>query len=367
MKIFNVVGARPNFMKVAPLHRAFVASGKIESFIVHTGQHFDKYMNDIFFEQLNMPHPDYYLNINGGTGTEQTAKIMMAFETILQKDKPDIVLVVGDVNSTVACSLAAAKLLIPVVHVEAGLRSGDRTMPEEINRIVTDVLSDTLFITEQSAKKNLIKEGIDIQKIIFSGNVMIDSLISVIEIAEQTKILSELALQENEYFLFTMHRPSNVDTQEGLSAIISIIKKISQLKKVVFPVHPRTLKNFENFNLLSVLKVLPQLIITEPLGYLEFLKLMKYASAVITDSGGIQEETTFLQVPCLTLRSNTERPVTVEMGTNKLIPHLDNETIYYTLTDIINDKSKKGIIPPLWDGHAAERICESILMKYVNT
>jgi UDP-N-acetylglucosamine 2-epimerase (non-hydrolysing) len=372
IKILSIVGARPNFMKVAPLHRAFVKSGRIESKIVHTGQHYDAKMSDVFFNQLELPKPHYYLGIGGGSHTEQTAKIMLAFEPILKEEKPDLVLVVGDVTSTIACAMVAVKEHYPVAHVEAGLRSGDRKMPEEINRILTDSISDFLFVTEHDGLVNLAKEGVNTEKIHFVGNCMIDSLAFYREKASKLDLKDILRLQVlpfgedlgGAYVLMTMHRPANVDTAEGLSAILEIIEKISTLRTVVFPIHPRTKNNIAKFGLSEKLDKLENLILLEPQGYLEFLKLMENAAVVVTDSGGIQEETTFLQVPCLTLRDSTERPITSLLGTNQLIPTLDSAIIFSKVKEILDGNTKKGTIPPLWDGNAAERICEILIENF---
>lgn len=356
MKILQIVGARPNFMKVAPLHRAFSGRQGVVSKIVHTGQHYDAKMSDVFFNQLELPEPDHYLGVGGGTHTQQTARIMLKFEEVMNEEKPDLVLVVGDVTSTIACALVAVKMGVPVAHVEAGLRSGDRTMPEEINRILTDSISDHLFVTEQSGLVNLAKEGVADEKVHFTGNVMIDSLIYYREKARKLPNLDALGLEKGEYVLMTMHRPSNVDYQEGLQNISRIIESISPHKKVVFPIHPRTANNAEKLGLLDSWKAMPGLQMLEPQGYLEFLNLMQNAFLLVTDSGGIQEETTYLQVPCFTFRNSTERPVTVTLGTNRLFPDLDPERISAHFQKLLSGESQKGTIPPFWDGMAAERI-----------
>ena len=358
-------------MKVAPLHRAFKASGVIESKIVHTGQHYDAKMSDVFFNQLELPKPDYYLGIGGGSHTEQTAKIMLAFEPILKAEKPDLVLVVGDVTSTIACAMVAVKEHIPIAHVEAGLRSGDRKMPEEINRILTDSISDFLFVTEQDGLVNLAKENVADEKVHFVGNCMIDSLVHYREKAKNLNLEDILGAVSTfpplwggrVGLLITMHRPANVDTAEGLTAILEIIEKISTLRTVVFPIHPRTKNNIEKSGLKPQLDKIRNLILLEPQGYLEFLKLMENADLIITDSGGIQEETTFLQVPCITLRDSTERPITSILGTNQLIPTLDSEVIFSKTKEILSGNTKKGIIPPFWDGKAAKRITEILIKK----
>ena len=358
MKILNIVGARPNFMKIAPLHRAFQQVDSIESKIVHTGQHYDAKMSDIFFNQLELPQPDYYLGLGGGSHTYQTARIMLKFEEVLNDEKPDLVLVVGDVNSTIATALVASKMNIKVAHVEAGLRSGDRLMPEEINRILTDSISDYLFVTEQSGMINLAKEGVPDEKVFFVGNVMIDSLIHFREKAAKSPVLNNLGVNPKDYVLMTMHRPHNVDNEAGLKSILQIIKDTAKHKTIVFPIHPRTSNNMKKFGLMDELESVDNLILQEPLGYLEFLNLMDNAFAVITDSGGIQEETTYLQVPCFTFRDTTERPITMTLGTNILLKDLDPATVAAHFSALLNGTSKQGVVPPLWDGSASNRIAE---------
>lgn len=352
-------------MKVAPLHRAFLQFPDIQSKIVHTGQHYDAQMSDIFFNQLELPKPDYFLGIGGGSHTQQTAKIMLAFEEVMLQENPDLVLVVGDVNSTIACTMVATKMHVPVVHIEAGLRSGDRQMPEEINRILTDSVSDFLFVTEQAGMVNLAKEGVADEKVFFVGNVMIDSLVHYLEKARRSTIMDDLDVTAGDFAVMTMHRPANVDNTEGLENILSIIENTAQHLKVVFPIHPRTRNNLKIFGLNERLTAIANLILTEPLGYLEFLQLMQNARLMITDSGGIQEETTYLQVPCLTFRDTTERPITVELGTNQLLADLNPATVYQKTVAILEGTTKKGIIPSLWDGHTAERIA-AILHKYLS-
>jgi UDP-N-acetylglucosamine 2-epimerase (non-hydrolysing) len=354
MRIINVVGARPNFMKVGPLHRALEARDDMESLIVHTGQHYDEEMSDIFFEQLELPKPDRYLGVGSASHAVQTARIMTAFEEVVKDMEPDLVNVVGDVNSTVACSLVATKMHIPVTHVEAGLRSGDRGMPEEINRIVTDSIADLLFVTEQSGVDNLRQEGVPEEKIAFVGNVMIDSLISFREKAAQSPIIDDLELEGEVYVLMTMHRPSNVDHKEGIEALLRILNGLASNLHVVFPMHPRTANRFEEFGLREDLDAIRDLKILPPQGYLEFLRLMEEASVVVTDSGGIQEETTFLKVPCITLRENTERPVTIDEGTNELM-ELDPVVVVDRVLER-QDEDTRGKTPQNWDGQAADRI-----------
>ncbi|MBK9632022.1 MAG: UDP-N-acetylglucosamine 2-epimerase (non-hydrolyzing) [Saprospiraceae bacterium] len=365
MKILSVVGARPNFMKVAPLHRVFAQSDiPIQSIIVHTGQHFDEKMSHIFFEELALPKPDYFLGVGQGTHTELTARIMLAFEPILIQEKPDLVIVVGDVTSTFACALVAQRLGIPLAHVEAGLRSFDRKMPEEVNRILTDQISDFLFITEDSAKTNLVSENIPEEKIFFVGNCMIDSLAYYEKTSSNIALLKRWDLDKKKYVILTMHRPSNVDNQEGLLKILSIIQQIdTEDLKIVFPLHPRTKQKIIDFGMWDSFINCSHLILTEPLGYLEFVNLMRYSLLAITDSGGIQEETTYLNIPCITFRKTTERPVTVEVGSNTLISDLNTEPVIQLLHQIKNQQYKISEIPKLWDGKAAERILETILLK----
>ena len=374
MKVIQVVGARPNFMKVAPLHRAIQKLAGWTSKIVHTGQHFDAKMSDVFFTQLELPKPDFFLGIGGGSHTEVTAKIMVAFEKIVEVEKPDLIIVVGDVTSTLACTLVAIKMGIKVAHVEAGLRSFDRTMPEELNRILTDSVADYLFVTEESGMQHLKNEGIADERVFFAGNVMIDSLVRYQEKAKTTTILEDLGLRTSDsglstsdsglstsdYLVMTMHRPANVDTKEGLESILELIELSSKDTKIIFPIHPRTRAHMEKFGLAERLDQAKNLIMTEPLGYLEFIQLMSNATAILTDSGGIQEETTYLGVPCLTFRDSTERPITVTLGTNQLLSDLDPKKTYAALQEILAGKVKKGSIPPLWDGKAAERIAAQL-------
>lgn len=355
-KVLSVVGARPNFMKVGPIHRALSTKENIESIICHTGQHYDEKMSKVFFEDLEMPKPHIYLGVGGGSHAEQTGKVMIEFEKEVIKLKPDLVLVVGDVNSTLACSIVAKKLHIPVVHVEAGLRSFDREMPEELNRLVTDSISDFFFVTEDSGEKHLLHDGVDPAKIFFTGNVMIDSLVHFKEKASKSTVLEDNGLTPKEYLLVTLHRPSNVDSIESLTTLAEILNAVAGKIKIVFPIHPRTLNNLKKNNL-SIEN--DNIVLLEAQGYLDFLQLMQNSKGLLTDSGGIQEETTFLNIPCLTLRDNTERPVTVDLGTNILLP-LDKELILDNLEKVINNNWKQGQIPRLWDGHAAERMADII-------
>ena len=358
-KIISVVGARPNFMKVAPIHKAFQKyNNQVKHLICHTGQHYDKKMSKIFFEDLEMPVPDFYLGVGSGSHAEQTAKVMIEFEKVLINEKPDLVIVVGDVNSTVACSLVAAKLNIKVAHVEAGLRSFDRTMPEEINRLLTDSISDYLFVSEKSGLKNLANEGIKEDKIFFVGNVMIDSLIHYLSKAEKSSVLKDYSLNPSEYILVTLHRPSNVDSGDFLNDLMTLFEKLAGKRKIIFPVHPRTKKNLEDAGYTN--NISKNIILTEPIGYIDFLGLTKNSGLIITDSGGIQEESTYLGVQCITVRNNTERPVTVEVGTNHLIG-TDLNNVEKCALDILSGKIKEGKVPELWDGKTSERIAEYLL------
>lgn len=360
----SVVGARPNFMKVAPIHRAFRSYPEdVKHIILHTGQHYDERMSKIFFEELELPQPDIYLGVGSGTHAEQTARVMMAFETSLMESRPDLVIVVGDVNSTLACSVTASKCQIPVAHVEAGLRSFDRTMPEEINRLVTDAISDHLFVTERSGLENLHREGIEEANIHFVGHVMIDSLVRYRGKARQSTILKRLRLEPKMYTLVTLHRPGNVDDKGNLTRILSVFESLCEDTHILFPVHPRTLMRLTDYGLRDRFEALDTVHLTEPIGYLDFLHAMENAALVITDSGGIQEETTFLGVPCLTLRENTERPITVEIGTNQLLG-LNVSLILEKAHEALHGQPKTGSIPDLWDGHAAERIASILVNTY---
>ncbi|OGU11994.1 MAG: UDP-N-acetylglucosamine 2-epimerase [Ignavibacteria bacterium GWB2_35_12] len=347
-------------MKVAPLHRAFQKyNDSIEHLIVHTGQHYDFSMSDAFFKDLEMPQPSYFLGVGSGTHAEQTAKIMVEFEKVCKELKPDLVIVVGDVNSTIACSITAVKIGIKVAHIEAGLRSFDRTMPEEINRIVTDSICNYCFVTEQSGVDNLIKEGFNKNRIFFVGNTMIDSLIYDLDKAVNSDIRNKLDLIPKEYVLVTLHRPTNVDEPERLDEFLRIFKHLSQFRKIIFPVHPRTRKNLKYFSLEKKVEEISELVLLEPLGYIDFLSLMLDADFILTDSGGIQEESTYLKIPCLTLRTTTERPVTIELGTNILVQP-DENIILNAINYIIDKPRKVGTVPELWDGKAAGRIAEII-------
>ena len=362
MKIISVVGARPNFMKIAPLMHAFQARPEIEPFLVHTGQHYDDRMSDLFFRELGIPVPDINLEVGSGSHAVQTAEVMKAFEPVVLKQRPDVVLVVGDVNSTIACGLVAVKLGVKLVHVEAGLRSNDRSMPEEINRILTDTISDLLFCTEQRGVDNLRCEGVPAEKVFLVGNVMIDTLLRNKEKAEDSHILEQQRLESGEYAVVTLHRPSNVDDPRVFSRILNALHVIQQDMPIIFPIHPRTRRNLDAMDLKMNLDEMVGMRLIEPVGYLDFLKIMAHARIVLTDSGGIQEETTILGIPCLTLRENTERPVTVEIGSNQLVG-TETEDILTAYRRVIDGEEGTPGTPPLWDGHAAERIVEILLSE----
>lgn len=367
--IVCVVGARPNFMKIAPIIKALKKTQEHVSFyLVHTGQHYDQAMKASFFQQLDIPEPDIDLEVGSGSHSEQTAHIMLRFEPVLDNVKPCAVLVVGDVNSTVACGLVAVKKAIPVIHVEAGLRSHDRQMPEEINRVLTDQISDTLFTTERSAHEHLLKEGIESRRIHFVGNVMIDTLRANLEhaiaFAETLKGYDKAQpVKAGEYALLTLHRPSNVDDPRTLTRLLLSIARISRKLPVIFPIHPRTHNQIKQQGLLDVIGS-PTIIDLPPVGYLQMLGLMQSAKLVLTDSGGLQEETTSLGIPCVTLRENTERPITVEQGTNTVVG-TDPEKIQACVDDILTTGGKSGRIPEYWDGKAAERILAEIKRIYL--
>lgn len=365
-KIISVAGARPNFMKVAPIDRALkVYSEKVKNILVHTGQHYDFNMSDAFIKDLNLPQPAEFLGVGSASHSVQTAKIMIEFEKVCETYSPDLVIVVGDVNSTIACTLTAVKMGIKTAHVEGGLRSFDRTMPEEINRIATDAICDYCFVTEESAITNLRNSGFNPEHIYFVGNTMIDSLIYAIELAKKSSKISELGLENDKYVLITLHRPTNVDFKEKLEEYYEIFKYLSNFRKIVFPIHPRTSKNLEKFDLQNKFMSLQNLILIEPQGYIDFLSLMINADFVITDSGGIQEETTYLGIPCLTVRTTTERPITVELGTNVLVKPEYNE-ILKAIDNTLKNKIKTGKIPPLWDGNAGIRIADIIVNKILS-
>ncbi|HEY0459364.1 MAG TPA: UDP-N-acetylglucosamine 2-epimerase (non-hydrolyzing) [Pyrinomonadaceae bacterium] len=362
LKILNIVGARPNFMKIAPIVREMRRrSREFQPLIVHTGQHYDEAMSDSFFRDLGIPKPDFHLEVGSASHAVQTARIMTAFEPVVLQEKPDWALVVGDVNSTIACALVCSKLGVKVAHVEAGLRSRDRTMPEEINRILTDAISDLLLTTSVDADENLRHEGVAGDKIKFVGNVMIDSLFYNLEKSRSSKARENLGLKGQDYAVLTLHRPSNVDESGVFSGLLDALISISEKLPVIFPVHPRTRANIEKFGFASRVAV-SNIRLIEPLGYLDFMNLYSAAKLVLTDSGGLQEETTALGIPCLTLRENTERPITIELGTNQLVG-TNAEKIKQAAFEILaNPAPKDAKIPPLWDGKAAERICAALLV-----
>ena len=387
MKILSIVGARPNFMKIAPLCEQFAARG-IPHVLVHTGQHYDHRMSKLFFDELGIPRPDRDLGVGSGSQAEQTAEIMKRLEPVLLEERPDLMIVVGDVTSTMAAAITAAKLGIPVAHVESGLRSFDRTMPEEINRLLTDAIADWHFTTEESANVNLKREGVSDEKIFFVGNTMIDTLMKHTERAAGSAILETLGVAPKGYGVVTLHRPSNVDDRRNLTVIMTALHEIARELPLVFPIHPRTrnklfeaFEAFETFETFETSEAIEQaersndsnriheqaerskgILLIEPLGYLDFLRLTSQARLVLTDSGGIQEETTVLGVPCITIRENTERPATVTCGTNILVG-ANRERIVEEGKKRLNGFDVGGTVPPLWDGHAAERIVDVIVSK----
>jgi UDP-N-acetylglucosamine 2-epimerase (non-hydrolysing) len=362
LKVINVAGARPNFMKVAPIVAAMKCRhGEFQPLLVHTGQHYDQTMSEAFFRDLQMPEPDVYLGIGSASHAAQTAAIMQAFEPVVIKEQPDWVLVVGDVNSTLACALVCAKLGIKVAHVEAGLRSRDRTMPEEINRLLTDQIADLLLTPSQDADANLRAEGIPEERISLVGNVMMDSLLKYLPIANKSKIKEDLGLAGKDYAVLTLHRPSNVDQLQTFGGILDALEEIGRRLPIVFPVHPRTLKMIAESGLTERVRNTDGLRLTDPEGYLDFLRLMSGARLVLTDSGGIQEETTVLGIPCVTLRENTERPITVEMGTNIIAGTNPANITKAAFRALDNPPNKAALrIPPLWDGHTADRILDAL-------
>ena len=361
-RIVSIAGARPNFMKIAPIVGALTRRpDQFESVLVHTGQHYDEKMSEVFFDELGIPRPDLNLNVGSGSHAQQTAAIMAAFEPVLLGAPVDLVLVVGDVNSTIACALVASKLGVPVAHVEAGLRSFDRRMPEEVNRVLTDQISDLLFTTEASALENLTREGVDPSRVHFVGNVMIDTLLAHRERARATGIQATLGLEPGQYGLMTLHRPSNVDDAAGFERLMQGIAAVASAVPIVFPVHPRTRPAVARSPTASALIERDRLRLIDPLGYLDFVGLMERARVVLTDSGGVQEETTILGVPCLTLRENTERPITLTHGTNQLVG-TDPRAIEAAWERTAAMAARDGG-PPLWDGRAADRIAD-ILTSY---
>lgn len=362
LKVLNIVGARPNFMKIAPLvHAMTERADAITQRLIHTGQHYDFNLSDAFFRDLDVLPPHINLDVGSGSHSEQTAKIMLAFERVVEDQRPDWVMVVGDVNSTLACSLVAVKMGVRVAHVEAGLRSFDRTMPEEINRLLTDAIADLLLTPSSDADENLAREGISAEKIKLVGNVMIDSLVENLTKASRSDILKYLDLDKMSYGVVTLHRPACVDHPSALKGVFGALCEISRELPLIFPVHPRTRSRMEEFGLDPTAQSGGALRLIEPLGYLDFLHLYRNSKIVLTDSGGIQEETTYLGIPCLTLRENTERPITVTLGTNRLVG-LDPRAILESAREVLTGTSEHGHgIPPLWDGHAAPRIVKALL------
>ncbi|HFD04953.1 MAG TPA: UDP-N-acetylglucosamine 2-epimerase (non-hydrolyzing) [Firmicutes bacterium] len=356
-KIFIIVGARPNFIKVAPLMRILKGNEHFETILVHSGQHYDYFMSKVFFEELDISEPDYYLNVGSGSQGYQTAEIIKSTEELLEKERPDLIIVVGDVNTTMASTIAASKLYIKTAHIEAGLRSYDRTMPEEINRIITDSLSDLLFTHSRGANVNLEKEGIDKDKIFFVGNIMIDTIVNNLDRIKNREKYKELGLERGNFILLTMHRPSNVDVKETFMSIVDALDDIGKRIPIVFPIHPRTDKMAKQFGI--DLNEISNMKIIEPISYIDLLSMENDAKCIITDSGGIQEESTFLNIPCFTIRENTERPITAEVGSNTIVG-TDKNAIVDNVMRCLDGECKYGEIPELWDGQTAKRIVEVI-------
>ncbi|MBX3044799.1 MAG: UDP-N-acetylglucosamine 2-epimerase (non-hydrolyzing) [Candidatus Kapabacteria bacterium] len=358
-KILNIVGARPNFMKIAPLMSAMEKSSLIEPVLIHTGQHYDEKMSKLFFEELEIPKPFVNLEVGSDSQAKQVAKIMERFDDVCQELKPNAILVVGDVNSTMACSIVAAKLGIKIIHMEAGLRSYDRRMPEEINRIVTDALADLLLTPSDDGTENLMKEGISPDKVHLVGNIMIDTLMHFLPKSQHSEILNSLGISPKDYVAVTLHRPSTVDDEVNLKSVLETLSTIQKDIKIVFPIHPRTRKNITHYGLNDLVENSPDLILTEPLGYLDFQKLMSNSKFVITDSGGVQEETTALKIPCITVRENTERPVTIWEGSNEIVG-FDMEKLLFFANKAFSGNWKESKIPKYWDGKTAERVVDEI-------
>ena len=356
-RIHLIAAARPNFMKVAPLYHALAASDWADPVLVHTGQHYDRNMSDAILEDLRVPEPDFHLGVGSGTHAEQTGGVMIAYEKVCMENRPDWIIVVGDVNSTAACAMVGAKLWIPVVHLEAGLRSRDRRMPEEINRLVTDAIADVLWTPSPDADENLLAEGVPADKIDLIGNIMIDSFEMLREGIQSANTAAEFGLPPHNYALVTLHRPSNVDALETLEPIVAALEDAAAELPVAFVAHPRTINGLEKFGLKERLERNSAIHLLEPIPYKRFMSLVTTSRVVITDSGGLQEETTYLGIPCLTLRENTERPVTVTMGTNKLV---DAATLGENLKAVLEGEWKQGERPPLWDGKTAIRAVESL-------
>jgi UDP-N-acetylglucosamine 2-epimerase (non-hydrolysing) len=359
LRVINVVGARPNFMKVAPIVQAMrQREREFTPLVVHTGQHYDSMMSDAFFRDLDLPKPDVYLGVGSASHAAQTAAVMERFELVVLRENPDWVLVVGDVNSTLACALVCVKLGVKVAHVEAGLRSHDRTMPEEINRLLTDQIADLLFTPSLDADANLRAEGVPEERIRFVGNIMIDSLCTNLERAKSSTIREDLGVVGSDYAVLTLHRPSNVDDRKTFSHILNALEEVAQRLSIIFPVHPRTRKKMEEFGFRERVEKTKNLRLIDPLGYLDFLRLYSGACLVLTDSGGIQEETTVLGIPCLTLRENTERPITVELGTNTVVGTDPKKIIKTAFAALNGTRVSSSRVPSLWDGHTADRILD---------
>jgi len=361
-RIHLIAAARPNFMKVAPLYHALGAEKWCTPHIVHTGQHYDANMSDAFFQDLRLPEPTHHLEVGSGTHAEQTGRTMIAYEAVCMREHPDAIVVVGDVNATVACAMVGAKLWIPVVHLEAGLRSRDRRMPEEINRLATDAIADLLWTPSPDADANLRAEGVSEQKIVCIGNIMIDSFEMLREKIERADTRRRLGLDGRPYAVVTLHRPSNVDERDKLAELVSTLVALSQQLQVVFAIHPRTRKRLEDFNLLQTMTSAPGIRPTEPLSYIEFLSLVTGCTLAITDSGGVQEETTYLGIPCATLRENTERPITLTEGTNRLLKPGD---LIAAAKEALEGQWRAGRRPALWDGHTADRAARSLCQLLV--